>query len=462
MIIYLVKSTLLLALLLSVYKLLLENEKMHGFNRYFLLFALVFGLTAPLLTFDVSPDTTVAGFNLQKVKTIVDKPSEIVSNSVTPLLTPKPKTSVDVETEENSAPAISKPNLFTLKNILLGLYACITFMLLLRFISGLMEIVRNVRSGEKQKFEQATLVLLKEKIMPQSFFRFIFLNEKEFRLGNIGSEILEHELTHVKQLHSLDVLAVEILKLIFWFNPLFYFYKHAIQLNHEFLADEHVVTKITSTKEYQHILMHASSGDKSIAVTSKFSEPNISKRLKKTLKMNNFAREIFIKIGILPFLILFLSISCIEINDEKYTEASIEELAAVLSEKISAQNDLSDMETAAIRRLTDDFKRNRNESLSEFFNETLVNEDAIKFLEKEFLRLSKEHAEMSLQYILASKPENKPDLETLHIIYRDLKINNDLRSMVAGMLDEFEGYPKSDFKIRLLPTPEKLLNKREG
>lgn len=300
MIIYLVKSTLLLALLLSVYKLLLENEKMHQFNRFFLLFALIFGLTAPLITFDLNPETSVAGINVQSVKSIVDKPSEIVSNSVTPLLTPK--TSVELKTEVNSTPAISEPNLFTLKNILLGLYACITFMLLLRFISGLMEIVRNVRAGEKQKLETATLVLLKEKIMPQSFFRFIFLNEKGYRSGTLGSEILEHELTHVNQLHSLDVLAVEFLKVIFWFNPLFYFYKHAVQLNHEFLADEGAINSLEDVQNYQSILLDFTSDANSKKLTSRLNFSLTKRRLALIGKTSSVSHLYF---KFLPVLIAF-------------------------------------------------------------------------------------------------------------------------------------------------------------
>ncbi len=62
-----------------------------------------------------------------------------------------------------------------------------------------------------------------------------------------------HEEAHASQKHSLDILFVELLQIIFWFNPLFYFIKRSIKLNHEFLADRAVlklVWKLQTIKKY--------------------------------------------------------------------------------------------------------------------------------------------------------------------------------------------------------------------
>ncbi|MCH2450172.1 MAG: hypothetical protein MK198_08495 [Gracilimonas sp.] len=242
MIIYLVKSALLLGLLFGVYKLLLENEKMHRFNRFFLLFALVFGLTAPLISFEVSPERSIAGVKMQQMERVVNAPAEAVSRSVEPLIIPKQETALPMADTEITPVTAEEPrwSISTL-DVLLGIYGAITLFLLVRFAAGLIEIRNKVKVGTHKELDHATLVLLDEPITPQSFLGYIFLEKKQFESGGIEPEILDHEITHIRQLHSLDVLFAESLKVIFWFNPLMYLYKHAIQLNHEFLADESVV-----------------------------------------------------------------------------------------------------------------------------------------------------------------------------------------------------------------------------
>jgi hypothetical protein len=143
-----------------------------------------------------------------------------------------------------------------------------------------MEIRNKIKSGSHQKTEHATLVLLDEPITPQSFFGYIFLEKKQFESGKIEPEILDHEITHVRQLHSLDILFTEFLKVIFWFNPLMYLYKHAIQLNHEFLADESVVSNGSSVSDYQNMLIRVCSANKPLNNTSSINFSLTKKRLK--------------------------------------------------------------------------------------------------------------------------------------------------------------------------------------
>ncbi|WP_103666081.1 M56 family metallopeptidase [Gracilimonas amylolytica] len=278
MIIYLVKSTLLLGLLFGLYKLLLENEKMHRFNRFFLLFALVFGLTAPLISFEFQPEQSIAGIQMQQVERVVNAPAKAVDRSIQPLITPEQGLSPG---SESTPDTVNKSNwsIGTL-NVILALYGAITLFLLIRFVAGLIQIRNKVKAGTRKELEHATLVLLEEPITPQSFLDYIFLEKQPFESGNIEPEILDHEFTHVRQLHSFDVLLIEFLKVIFWFNPLMYLYKHAIQLNHEFLADEAVVRSGSSISDYQELLIRVSSGNNSLKTTSSINFSLTKKRLR--------------------------------------------------------------------------------------------------------------------------------------------------------------------------------------
>ncbi|MDZ7716066.1 MAG: M56 family metallopeptidase [Balneolaceae bacterium] len=314
MIIYLMKSTLLLGLLFGVYKLLLENEKMHRFNRFFLLFALAFGLTAPVITFEVNPEQSIAGLKMQHMERVVNAPAEVVSQSVESAIVSEPATATKTEI----APATPSETEGTIStaDILFGLYGLITLFLMIRFVGGLLEIRNKIRAGTHQKTGPATLVLLNESITPQSFFRFIFLEKKLFEKGEIETEILDHELTHVRQLHTFDVLFVEFLKVIFWFNPFMYLYKQAIQLNHEFIADESVVSKVSSPSDYQEMLIRACAGNKPLSTTSSINFSLTKKRLHMMGKQISRTRSNSIKIFIAPVVLCLSLMFCTNQNTE--------------------------------------------------------------------------------------------------------------------------------------------------
>ena len=317
MIIYLVKSIFLLGLLFGIYKLLMESEKMHRFNRFFLLFALVFGLTAPLISFEIQPERSIAGIKMQMMERVVNAPAEAVSRSVEPLITPRqevlPKANITPVTPE-SKPGWSVSTL----DVLFGMYGLITLFLLIRFTSGLIEIRNKIKAGSHKKLEHATLVLLDEPITPQSFLDYIFLEKQQFETGAIEPEILNHELTHVRQFHSLDVFLVEFLKVIFWFNPLMYLFKHAIQLNHEFLADEAVVRSGSAISDYQELLIRVSAGSASLKTTSSINFSLTKKRLKMMGKSISK-----VKVGAVWLFLLPLSAALVivfSIQPEKYPQ----------------------------------------------------------------------------------------------------------------------------------------------
>lgn len=277
MIIYLIKSTLLLGILFGVYKLLLENEKIHRFNRFFLLFAMAFGLEAPLISFGIHSEQSIAGIEMQQMERVVNAPAEAVSQSVESVINAKPavstKTGKTTITPTKTGWPLSKTD------ILFGLYGLITLFLFIRFAGGFFKILGKIKSGSLEKAGPATLLLLDEPTTPQSFFWFIFLNKEQFESGEIEPEILDHELTHFRRFHSLDVLIIETLKVIFWFNPFMYLYKHAIQLNHEYIADESLSDKVTSVSDYQNMLIRVCAGNTTMSTTSSIGYSLTKKRL---------------------------------------------------------------------------------------------------------------------------------------------------------------------------------------
>lgn len=232
MILYLIKSGACLLSLLTIYHLLLEKEKLLRFNRAWLLFSLLFSFAIPFLPLPI---------DLFAQSGIADVPkfSWVTSNE-------GPTTA---HFASHDAPASQ-----LVSNWIVIVYVVVVALLLLRFLRNLYLILHRIFSHTSVRLENARLVLLPDDYIPHTFGKAIFLNEKAFREGAVDKEILAHECAHVRQFHTLDILLVEILRIFFWFNPLLIFYKSAIQLNHEFLADEAVTKTYRNPKQYQQLL----------------------------------------------------------------------------------------------------------------------------------------------------------------------------------------------------------------
>lgn len=229
MIEYLIKSGLILIILLAVYHIWLEKEKMHQFNRFFLILSVVFGLTVPLISFEV--------FSKMEVEL-----SPVMNLTSAPLITTFPEVTNPVIVEDYSYwPVI--------------IYGIVALLLLLKFVVNLVKLKLKVSRNQQKRTAEGTIVLIKEKVIPHSFLSYTFLYEEDYLNNRIEDEIIRHEFAHIRQKHSADLLFIEFLKIIFWFNPVFILYKKAIQLNHEFLADEAVVKLSNNVSAYQQILL---------------------------------------------------------------------------------------------------------------------------------------------------------------------------------------------------------------
>jgi beta-lactamase regulating signal transducer with metallopeptidase domain len=281
---FLLKSTLSLGLLYSVYILLLEKEKMHNFNRFYLLFGLIFSLLIPLFTFEIYVESTTVA----------------VQNTVQAL----PISTVILEEKTNYVPLI-----------LWSVYALITTILLSRFVLNLTKIQQKIKANTTQEIQNATLVLLNENVLPHTFLSYIFINKEDFENKKIEGELFSHELTHVQQKHTLDILFIEILKTIFWFNPILIFYKKAIQLNHEFLADEKVVQSHNNVPFYQNLLVEKASWNNTFYLASNLNFLVTKKRLIMMTKTTSQSRALLKKLALIPVLAGLIFISCSENKD---------------------------------------------------------------------------------------------------------------------------------------------------
>lgn len=305
MIEYIYKSSLVLFLFYVFYKVFLENEKMHMFNRFYLLFALLLSINIPFL--NIKTETEIP-FQILRIKA-----SETNSiNQNLPIL-----------------------NNYNWKTILVTLSIIMTILFIIRFIKNLTSLYKRIKVNQSIIYKNTKIILLDDVVIPYSFFNHIFINKKEFQSNKIQEEILSHELVHVHQKHSLDIIFIELLKALFWFNPIIYAYKKAIQLNHEFLADEHVINKHKNISFYQTLLLE----NQTITTSNLASNLNYLTTKKRIIMMTKITSEknIFLrKTLVLPVLLLSFTISCVKDNNSSKVKESLKlEVVASTNENIT-------------------------------------------------------------------------------------------------------------------------------
>lgn len=244
---FLLKSTAILAILFIFYKLVLENTSIHTFKRFYLFGSVLAAFFIPLITFisyvEVSPVVPVYSEGIPQV--------------------------VFTETEQT---------ITYWPYVLWAIYGLGVLFFSVKFFRNLFKILQKIRQNPKYRNKRFINILLSETVIPHTFFSYIFLNKQQFEKDEIPAEVMLHEETHAHQKHSLDIIFVEILQIVFWFNPLLHFIKMSIKLNHEFLADSAVLNAGVETSHYQKILLAFSSNAVTPSLAHSVTYSSIKKR----------------------------------------------------------------------------------------------------------------------------------------------------------------------------------------
>ncbi len=303
---YGLKSFFCLLILFGFYRFFLENENMPVFKRFYLLTAVIFSLALPLITLTYTVEAAVpAG-----------------ESPVTPLTNA-------VLTSEKA----SEINWWQIApSAVLVIYLCGVLFFAFRYFKNLFSISREISNNEQKPELPYIFVLIRRNLVPHSFLRYIFLGKSDFENNNISPAVLEHEKAHVDQKHSWDLLFIEFLHILFWFNPVYIELKKAIRLNHEFLADRKVLSGETNPVEYSQLLFSYNSATHHNSLYSPINNSLIKKRILMISK--NFSSKRFL--ARLGFLIPVLALCIFLFNNEIVAKPAISDIepAVISSEKL--------------------------------------------------------------------------------------------------------------------------------
>lgn len=178
-----------------------------------------------------------------------------------------------------------------------------------RFFASVISLFHIIRQGTICGHNQFKLVFSNEEISPFSFFHFIMINKSFYSDAEL-QQIIAHEKVHMKQLHSADILLLEAIQALTWFNPLLGYIKRSIKAIHEYIADRHVIDSGTNPLEYQMLLIRQNFSHKIQNLTSNLNVSLIKKRI--MMLSNNQKTDLrnhryFLTIPLLGFMLMAFS-----------------------------------------------------------------------------------------------------------------------------------------------------------
>ena len=266
--VYIVKSSLCLALFYLFYRLLLSRETFHRFNRIALLGITLFSALLPLIRITVEQPMAVAASVMSAEDLWLMQQWNVQA----------------VVSEESRVP-------FSVSIASAMVYLCGIAFLLLRNLWSLsrgMGISIHILKGRLES--GAWLVIHRQQLAPFSWMKFVVVSQKDLDEG--GRDILIHEQAHIAKGHSWDLLWMEICVWLQWFNPAAWLLKQEIQNIHEYEADEEVLRSGVDARQYQMLLIKKAVGARLYSIANSLNHSSLKKRITMMVrkKSNPWAR----------------------------------------------------------------------------------------------------------------------------------------------------------------------------
>lgn len=347
---YIYKMIALSAIFILLYFVFLEKEKNHRFKRFYLLSSALFSVFIPLISIPYGS---------------IEVAESISQNNAELMILPETK--------------LVEPSIFTTENLLWAIYILGFSILFLKFSWGIFKLIKEIKFSEKIKQDHYQFILKQNKFTPYSFWNAIFLNKTDFLEEKIDDKIILHEKAHINQKHSFDVLFIEIMLCIFWFNPAFYFYKKAMMTNHEFLADEEVLKQNQDVENYQKLILNELISEK-IVFTNPFNLNNTKKRIvmmtAKSTKYGRLKSYLTLPISAILFFTFVEKIPAkVEMNDERKS-AFIKEKNQEILHAMQLKNDTISPKKKEENKTEKVFKKHVNKLQKTIKNRQEINQSS--------------------------------------------------------------------------------------
>ena len=283
LILYFTRSGFSIATLYIFYWLFLNKETCFSCNRFYLIFSLLFSALIPFV-----PNLVATNSLISSKYTVLLEPVTIFSGN----------------------PISGGSQNYNIFQVLLWVYFSGVTINILRLFFQLTQLVLLAGKTGIHREYGVKLVYTGKPYANFSFFDIIFLNDPE-KDKNRLQEIITHEKVHIRQKHYIDLIIIELMTIIFWFNPFIWFYKRSIKTVHEYLADEGVLKNGHNKTDYQQLLLNQTFGIQIYALTNNFNQSLIKRRFFMMSKTKSkFRTKIKVLSAVPLMLILAFVFSC--------------------------------------------------------------------------------------------------------------------------------------------------------
>ena len=305
------------------YKLLFRNSNRFQLNRIVLLTISVFAFALPFIRISIE------GQQFQEMPSFKQEMDVIFYN--------------DAIMEETAV----ESNTLSITDVISYIYIIGVVFFLMKFVYNIFKIYK-IKAGKKiEKIDNVNFIYTNESHVPFSFFSNVFIGTSTSSVtdnevpepveGNANILIIKHEMSHVKNHHSVDVILMEIMIAFQWFNPFIRMIKNELKSNHEFIADSEAIKDEYEKSNYMMLLLQQCTADDFSTIANNFSFLLTKKRISMITKNQNVKGSVIKVLLTLPVfaLLILLNTQCdnTKPNEEKQ-QTTVTETETILEQPV--------------------------------------------------------------------------------------------------------------------------------
>lgn len=313
--IYDLKVAVLIAVFYFCYRLLMERETMHRLNRIVLLSSILLSMVLPLCVITLHKTVEVEPMRL------ADHPEMVITDLGT------------ISAEESVAPSIEVNRMDIVETLFQPSVIFAVFIIglvcrLLYIANSYRQLCRMIKDSEQHSLEDGvTLAVVDLPVAPFSWMHTIVLSRIDYEECN--PSILAHERGHIRLHHSWDIVFVEVLTALQWFNPVVWLLRRDLRTVHEYEADASVLSSGSDVSQYIQLLMRKATGTKACILANGINNSVLKKRVMMIIKPKSNRLQWLRTAYLLPIIAISLYASCETKTDYQVKEES----ALILKEK---------------------------------------------------------------------------------------------------------------------------------
>ena len=320
--IYQGKAAVALAAFYMFYRLLLSKETFHRFNRVVLLGTAAISFILPLCVITIQKVEIMEAYQPAQdytVMTDIQASAEILKTEAT--------------TEE---PAEETPWWLT---ALATVFALGVVTIIATTLISINRIKKIISGGRHELLESGEILVITDyDTAPFSWMKYIVLSKEDYESGY--SQILTHEKAHIALRHSWDIIFVDMITALQWFNPAIWMLKADLRAIHEYEADDAVLRSGANVKEYQYLLIRKAVSKSGYSVANSFNHSTLKARITMMLNKKSSRMSAWKALYVIPLVGISLAATAETKVDYQYED--LEPLKEVTADQDTTMRKVSE------------------------------------------------------------------------------------------------------------------------